>query len=171
MQLPEFSCPSFLGLRNCKLVFLISKVSQYGGSKQWFQLFPTYSCKPWNKIDTSIRRVTFKFGKQVHLENLAQMRLIKQVLVALHVKITWQSKNIISPLPWLRGLARLCEKLNLLYLPYHNVYGHKTGYDGHFPWAASTHKVVWLYNRALARSCDKLNSLYIIRDISKRVDL
>ena len=111
--------------------------------------------------------MTFKFGKQVHLENLAQMRLIKQVLVALHVKITWQSKNIISPLPWLRGLARLCEKLNLLYLPYHNVYGHKTGYDGHFPWAASTHKVVWLYNRALARSCDKLNSLYHQRHLKE----
>ena len=34
-------------LRNCKSVFLILKISQYGGQKRWVQLFLRYSCKNW----------------------------------------------------------------------------------------------------------------------------
>ena len=44
-----FSCQTYLGLRNCKSVFLILEISQYGGSRRWVQLFATYPCKIWYK--------------------------------------------------------------------------------------------------------------------------
>ena len=42
LQLPEFFCPSFVGWRNRKSIFLIWKISQYVGSRQLVQLFPSY---------------------------------------------------------------------------------------------------------------------------------
>ena len=71
------------GLRNSKWVFLILKILQYGKSRQWVPLFPSHPCKNWykNYIFISIRSVITKFGKQVHLQDLTQMRLIKQMLV------------------------------------------------------------------------------------------
>ena len=93
-----FFCRAYPGFRYCKLVFLILKISQYGGSRRWVQFFPRYSCKNWFKnwyIDfcktydhqiwqactISVRPMITKFGKYVHLQNLTQVRLIKQVLV------------------------------------------------------------------------------------------
>ena len=42
LQLPEFFCPSFVGRRNRKSIFLILKFSQYFGSRRLVQLFPSY---------------------------------------------------------------------------------------------------------------------------------
>ena len=42
----SFFCQPWPGLQNYKSVFLIS---QYGGSRQWVQLFLRYPCKNWNK--------------------------------------------------------------------------------------------------------------------------
>ena len=39
-------------------------------------------------ISISVRPMITKFAKQVHLQDLAQMRLIKQVLVRYYFKIT-----------------------------------------------------------------------------------
>ena len=54
LQLPVFFffffsyfCQPYPRLRNFKSVFLILKISQYGGSMRWGQLFPRYSCKNW----------------------------------------------------------------------------------------------------------------------------
>ena len=41
----SFFCQPYPGLRNCKTVFLILKIFQYGGSRQWVQLFHRYPCK------------------------------------------------------------------------------------------------------------------------------
>ena len=41
----SFFCYPGPVLRNCKLVFLILKISQYGGSRRRVELFPRYSRK------------------------------------------------------------------------------------------------------------------------------
>ena len=41
----SFFCQPYPGLRNRKSVFLILKISQYGGSWRWVQLFPRYPSK------------------------------------------------------------------------------------------------------------------------------
>ena len=75
LQLPvffffSFFCESYKGLRNCKSVFPILKISQYGGSRQWAKFFQVLHAKIDIRIDISIsiRSMTTKFGKQVHLE-------------------------------------------------------------------------------------------------------
>ena len=45
----SFFCQPNLGLRNCKLVFLMLKISQYDGPNQWAQFFTRYPCKNWCK--------------------------------------------------------------------------------------------------------------------------
>ena len=45
----SFFCQPCLRLRNCKSVFLILKISEYGGLRLWVQLFPRYPCKNWYK--------------------------------------------------------------------------------------------------------------------------
>ena len=53
LQLPmiffSFFYRPYPGLRNCKSVFLILKISQYGRSRRWVQSFPRYLCKNWYK--------------------------------------------------------------------------------------------------------------------------
>ena len=44
-----FFCQSYPGFQNCKSIFLIVKISQYGGSRWWVQPFPRYPCKNWWK--------------------------------------------------------------------------------------------------------------------------
>ena len=44
-----FFCQPYPGIRNCKLVFLILKILQYGGLRWWVQYFPRYICKNWCK--------------------------------------------------------------------------------------------------------------------------
>ena len=81
------SSPSFFffyqlypGLRNCKSVFLILKISQYGGLGLWVRLFPRYPCKNWYKNWYFYFYKTYdpKFAKQVHLQDLTQMRQISR---------------------------------------------------------------------------------------------
>ena len=52
-------------LRNCKSVFLILKIWQYGRSRRWAQFFSRYSCKNWFDISISIRPIITKFEKQL----------------------------------------------------------------------------------------------------------
>ena len=46
----SFFCQLCPVLWNCKSVFVILKISQFGGLRRWIQLSPRYSCKNWNKI-------------------------------------------------------------------------------------------------------------------------
>ena len=98
-----------LGLQNCKSVFLILKIPIW----RIKAVILTFSVV-WIhvRIDTKVgisiskRHMTTKSDKQVHLEELTQIRWIRQVLVALHVKITWQTKNITTRLPMSTKLGR-----------------------------------------------------------------
>ena len=98
------------GTSECKSVFLILKISQYGRSRR-FSFFQVIHVRIDIRINISISigPMITKFGKQVYLQDLIQMRLIKQVLVTGHyVKITWQNKTTIFPLSeclWLPDLA------------------------------------------------------------------
>ena len=78
-----FFCQLYPGLWNCQSVFLILKVSQYGGSRPWVQRFQGIHVRIDIRINISIsiRPMITKFGKQVQLEDLTQMDLKKQVLV------------------------------------------------------------------------------------------
>ena len=67
------------GASECKSVFLILKISQYGRSRR-FSFFQGIHVRIDIRINISISMIT-KFGKQVYLQDLIQMRLIKQVLV------------------------------------------------------------------------------------------
>ena len=59
--------------------------------------------------------MTTKSCKHVHLEELTQMRLIKQVLVKSHVKIMWQTKNISTTrVPMAIKLGRMVTYLDEL---------------------------------------------------------
>ena len=42
-------CQPYPELRNCKSVFLVLKICQYGGPRRCVGLFPRYSCKNWYK--------------------------------------------------------------------------------------------------------------------------
>ena len=66
-----------------------------------------------------------KFGKQVHVQNLAQMKLTKQVQITSlrQDHVTYQK-----------------------HLHYQSAYGHQTWQDGNFPWWASIHKVTWPFD-------------------------
>ena len=104
-----FLCQSSQGLRHCKLVFLILKISQYGGprwsvfSKVFIHKYSKYSkvrTDIWIDIFIPKRSVATKFGKQLHLGKLIQVRLLKQVLVmSLRHQVIRQTKTIISLLP------------------------------------------------------------------------
>ena len=120
-----FFCQRYPRLPNCKSVFLILIISQYGRSRWWVQLFQGIRVRIDIRIDIfiSVRRMTTKFGEQVHLQDLTQMRLIKQVLY--YFKITWQTKNI-SPLQ--------------------GTYGHETWQHGNLLWWIPAHKVRWLFH-------------------------
>ena len=73
-----------------------------------------------------------EFGKQVHLQDLIQIRVIKQVLVD---AITSKSR----------------DKLKKLYLVYQGAYGHQTWQDGNLPWWTPAHKVTWLFDHVILR--------------------
>ena len=55
-----------------------------------------------------------------------------------------------------------CDKLNLLYLHYHNAYSQPTRQDNDYTWAASTHNVTLRFGHAVfARLRDDLKPLYL----------
>ena len=59
--------------------------------------------------------MTTKFGKQIHLQDLTQMRLIKQVLVT---------------------SSRQDQETKETYIHYESANGHQTWQDGNLPWLA-----------------------------------
>ena len=79
----------YLGFQNCISLFLILKISHYGGPRRWIQLFQKCSCKNWYK------NWYFHFYKNydynVSKDGTSRGRY--------HVKITWQLKSILSSLP------------------------------------------------------------------------
>ena len=72
-----FLCQPGQGLWNCKLVFLILKISQYGRLRWWFNFFQGMLVRIHIRIDISIFiwPMTTKFSRQVHIEELTQMKL------------------------------------------------------------------------------------------------
>ena len=123
-------------------------------------------------ISISIRPLTTKFGKQVHLQDLTQMILIKQVPVASHVKLMRQTKNISTirvPMAtklgrivtllgfcyqrhmtlWSRDFARSRDKQKS-YLHCQSANDHQTWQIGNLPWSCG-----------LTRSLNKLQPLYL----------
>ena len=107
-----FFCQPSPGLRNCKSVFPILKIPQYGGPRRWVQLFPRYSCKKWYKNWHFDFHKTY--GNQIWQADISrgddssegsQMRLIKRVLVTSR------------------------SRYKLKHLHYHKVYGHNTWQD------------------------------------------
>ena len=107
-------------------------------------------------ISISIRPLTTKFGKQVHLQDLTQMILIKQVPVASHVKLMRQTKNISTiRVPMATKLGRIVTLLGFCYQRYMTLWsrdfarsrdkqksylhcqsanGHQTWQIGNLPW-------------------------------------
>ena len=77
----------------------------------------------------SIRPMITRFGNQIHLEDLTQIRIIKQVLV----RHTWRSP----------------DKPNTLHLHYQSVYGHQTWQDGNLSWWPPAHKVTWPFDHVV----------------------
>ena len=110
----SFFCQHYLGLRNCKSVLLILKISQYSQSRWSVQLFPRYPCKNWYKNWCLHFYKTYitKFGKEVHLQDLIQMRLIKEVLVTSLRQDHVTNKNISTTrVPMVTKLGRMVTYL------------------------------------------------------------
>ena len=109
----SFFQAALFGTLGCKSVFMISKISQYGQWRWCVQLFPRYSCKNWyeNGVSTFIKPVTTnsasKYIKRIQLKwEYSSRRWSRH-----HVQITWQTKQIISPLPECFWSPSLVDKL------------------------------------------------------------
>lgn len=83
MSLLLFFCQNIPGLKNCKLVFLTFKIPWYEGLRWWVLVFRCIHVIIDIRINICIskRPMTTTFGKQVHEQDLIQMKLMKQVLV------------------------------------------------------------------------------------------
>ena len=117
---------------NCKSVFLILKISQYGGSGRWVLLFSRYPCKIWHKnwylhfyktYDHQIWQTGASAGLDSNETNQAG------------------AGDAIT--------ARSRDKLKALYLHYQSVYGHQTRQDGNLSWWAPVHKITWPLNHVV----------------------
>ena len=111
---------------NCKSLFLILKISQYGGSGRWVLLFSRYPCKIWHKnwylhfyktYDHQIWQTGASAGLDSNETNQAG------------------AGDAIT--------ARSRDKLKALYLHYQSTYGHQTRQDGNLSWWAPVHKITW----------------------------
>ena len=136
---------SSVGLRNCKSVFLILKISQYGGPRRWVQFFLKYSCKNWYKdwylhfhktcdhkswqADTSGGVDSNDSNRTVSGDYVVTGDIITSLQNA-YGHQTWQEGNLPRRIPthnvtcsfghvFLRGLKPL-------YLHYHDAYGGQT---------------------------------------------
>ena len=100
----SFFCQPYPGLRNRKSVILILKISQYGGSWRWVQLFPRCPCKNRYKnwylhfYETLVLMAT-KLGKLVTCHEELPSIMLLHPLVMWSYEITRQTKTVISPLP------------------------------------------------------------------------
>ena len=110
-QLPVFFlffCRPYPVRRNCKSVFLILQISQYGGSRRWVHLFQIYPCKNWYKnwylhfYKTNDHQIC-QAGTSTEFDS----NKTNQVGAGdVYVKNTWQTKT--SPLwklPWPPNIA------------------------------------------------------------------
>ena len=158
-------------------------MADWGGEFSFFQGIHV-------RIDISIDIFIFikpminKFSREVHLQDLTQMRLIKQVLVTFNVKITWQTKNIVKHIsllteflgtpgrmityfdgllairshdPWIMWSCEITWQTKL----YIYVYGHQTWQDGNLSWWIPAYKVMTFWSRGLDRLRDQLKSLHL----------
>ena len=82
-----FFCQLCPGIQNCKSVFLILKISQYGGPRRRVQLFPRYLCKNWYK------NWNLHFHK-IYGQQICQTVNETNQAGADDVKIMWQTKHI-----------------------------------------------------------------------------
>ena len=100
------------GLGNCKSVFLILKISQYGVSRRWVQLFSRYPCKNlylhfYKTYDHEIRQAGITTGfdsnktNKAGAGNVITSRLRDKLKTYLHCQSnhdhqTWQDGNLSS---------------------------------------------------------------------------
>ena len=124
----KFFCQPYPGLPNCKFVFLILKIWQYGRSRQLVQHFSRYLYKIWYKnwylrssnfTSSYIYRIWLKWG----YSNYCWWRH--------YVKMTWQTKK------------------NYLY--YWSVYTHQPWQVGNLPWWAPAYKATWLFDLVILK--------------------
>ena len=102
------SCVRYFGIVNLYSWFWKSlNLADWGAEFSFFQGIHVRTEIRFD-ISISIRPVTTKFCKQVHLGELAQMRLINRYLWCHHVKIMWQKNPCISPLPQCLCMKRRC---------------------------------------------------------------
>ena len=82
-------------LRNCKLVFLILKISQYDGSRRWVQPFPRYPCKNWYlHFYKAYHHQIWQAGTSTRFDsNETNEAGAYDVITSI---ITWKTKNSIS---------------------------------------------------------------------------
>ena len=80
-------------------------------------------------ISISVRPMTTKFDKQVHLQDLTWMGLIKQA--------------------WWRHHIKTRNKLETLYLHYYSFYSHQTWQHGNLAWWAPADRVTWSFDHLI----------------------
>ena len=156
LQLPVFFfllllfCQPYLGLRNCKSAFLILKISQYGGSRQWVQPFSRDRCKNWYKnwylrfyktynhqiwqVGTSNQADA---GDVITSRSLDKLNTLYLLYPSAHDQQTLQDGNLSGWAPALKSQdcdhVRSRDKLKSLYLHYQSAYGYQTWQDGKLP--------------------------------------
>ena len=119
-------CQPYPGLWDCKSVFLIIKISQYGESRWWVQLFPMYPCKNWYKN-------WYLHFYRTHDHQIWQAGT--PTGFASNETIQAGAGDVIT--------SRSHDKLKTYYLHYHSAFGHITWQDGNLPSWAPAHKVTW----------------------------
>ena len=124
----SISSQPYLGLLNCKSVFLILKITQFGGPTRRVQLFSRYPCKNWylhfyKTYDQQIWKAHTSRGFDLSNTNQAG---------AGDVLTSWSR-----------------DKLKTLYLDYLSAYGHQTWLDGNLPCWAPAHKVTLTFDHVV----------------------
>ena len=129
-----FFCQTYPGLRNCKSVFLIFKILQYGGSRRWVQLSARHPCKNW--YQNWYLHFYKIYGYQIWLAGTSK---------GFDASDTNESgaSDVIT--------SRSIDKLKSLYLRYHCAYGQQTWQDGNLPWWAPSYKITWSFDHVALR--------------------
>ena len=117
----SFFCQLFPRLWNCNSVFLILKISQYGGSKWWVQLCTSYSCK--NRYR----------NWHLHFHQTYDYR-IWQAGTSRGVDSNETNQAASGDVTMSRSRNKLKS-----YLYYHSAYDHQTWHDDYYPQAVSTY--------------------------------
>ena len=115
-------------LRNCKLVFLIMKISQYDGSRQWLQVILRYPFKNWYK------------NWYLHSYKTYDCQ-IWRAGTSIVVDSSETSQAGVGDVIMSRPRDKLKTSLH-----YHSAYGYQTWQDSNLPWWASAHKVTWPFD-------------------------